>query len=115
MTFHVGQKVVCVDGSEHSSCECSGAVMPVAGKIYTIREIRINPRSGIANFHLHEIHNDLVLSEVDGLGEPYFSSTRFRPIIERKTDISIFTAMLNPSQVAVDALNTADFAREFAQ
>lgn len=85
--FRVGQKVVCVEGGTHRSRECEDAIVPVVGSIYTIRDIRVNPRTGEPNFHLHEIRNALVQSEIDGLGEPYFASTRFRPIVSRPTSI----------------------------
>ena len=85
--FRVGQKVVCVEGGAHGSSECEDAIVPAVGSIYPIRDIRTNPRTGEPNFHLHEIRNGLVLSVVDGLGEPYFASTRFRPIVSRPTSI----------------------------
>jgi hypothetical protein len=48
---------------------------------------------------LDEIKNP-VLRYTDGdVGEIPFAAFRFRPVVERKTDISIFTAMLKPSKV----------------
>lgn len=83
MTFRVGQKVVCVDDSR-----------PVVGwakqwlrkgNIYEIRSIEPD-----GDIHLIEIARES--------GTPFYHS-RFRPIVERKTDISIFTAMLKPQGV----------------
>lgn len=95
MTFRVGQKVVCVRGpiyftkAPHDVC---------VGKIYTVRELRLSRRNepGIL---VDEIHNPIHPK----IGREYgFIAARFRPVVERKTDISVFTAMLNPSQVTVD-------------
>lgn len=90
MTFRVGQKVVCVDASAIQK-----AVPLNEGAVYTIRTI-IPLRSSVrgCGIYLVEIVNLLEL----GLEVGYFSD-RFRPAVERKTDISIFTAMLKPSKV----------------
>lgn len=91
MTFKIGMKVVCVDGRRHRSSECVGAIPPSLGHVYTIREIRTNPRTGIPGFLLVEIRNNLVSSVIDGVGEPYFSSTRFRPAVSPKQQVSFTT------------------------
>jgi hypothetical protein len=93
MNFHVGQKVVCVD----SGAAADGVVMPlVKGCIYTVTGLKM-ASNGLGVF----------LAEVAPPERPGFSPTfrvsRFRPIVEKKTDISIFTAMLNPSKRSVDA------------
>lgn len=81
--FHVGQKVVCVD---------AGIWRKIANNVvYTIHSI--NADHGLW----------LRLIEVDPLGGGYLSS-RFRPVVERKTDISIFTAMLTPSKITEGVL-----------
>jgi hypothetical protein len=71
-------KVVCVKS-------CAGWDL-VAGRVYTI--------SGIGTWN-GRLHVDVAeVERVDpGLG---WRADRFRPIVERKTDISIFTAMLRP-------------------
>lgn len=75
MTFHVGQQVVCVDAAWTSLVE--------KGSVYTVEGIK---------------SDCLVLIGV-AVGRPYslrgMFKTRFRPVA--KTDISIFTAMLNPA------------------
>lgn len=64
--FHVGQDVVCVDARD------TGAV--VKGRVYRIKGIR-------------RVYLDLV-----GVGEdsiaPGMMASRFRPVVEKKTDIS---------------------------
>jgi hypothetical protein len=116
--FHVGQKVVCVDvayayrgrvvkrrdghvapfnGSLHGLCK---------GQVYTIAAI--DPPS----YPEFIQEQELVLAEIDR-GCPItrgFRASRFRPLIERKTDISVFTEMLTPStkRVKKRALVTQD-------
>lgn len=90
MTFRVGQKVVCVDAS--------GAVdpRPVKGRVYTIASARwvnacLEPGWGVTLVELPSIETDDHHAE--------FFARRFRPIVERKTDISIFIKMLTPEGV----------------
>jgi hypothetical protein len=98
MTFHVGQKVVCVK-AEWS--DLNGETAPVAGGIYTIRAIITYP-DDFAGLLLVEIIN-APRYYAEGLFECDFIATKFRPIVERKTDISIFTAMLTGSKIGADA------------
>jgi hypothetical protein len=91
--FHVGQKVVCVDDSL-SELRDLNEILPTRGTVYTIRAI---VRRGSLCFHLVEITNEPYRYQ-DGFGEVSFKAYRFRPVVERKTDISIFTAMLTPSK-----------------
>jgi hypothetical protein len=83
MTFRIGQKVVCVDAE--------GSQL-VLGRVYTIQYIhyhqcRWRGRTGDwAAVQLLEARAEL----------PFFGfcSERFKPVEERQTDISVFTAML---------------------
>jgi hypothetical protein len=100
MTFHVGQKVVCVDDYFAPSAVIPGTILPKKGDVYTVRELF--PYWGWAAIRLHEIHNPPGTYRDEGTGElveAAFPAFRFRPVIERKTDISVFTAMLKPSRV----------------
>jgi hypothetical protein len=93
--FHVGQKVVCVDDSGNWTNGFYYEI-PVKGRIYTIRDIdtRCVVFFGKAAIRVEEIilpiENTLV-----GEWEPGYSPDRFRPVIERKTDISVFTRILD--------------------
>ncbi len=83
MTFRVGQKVECIDAKYCSNCIR-------AKQVYTCLAV------------------DSVFLTVDCCakadpGIHAWYASRFRPIVERKTDISIFTAMLNPSKQGIDA------------
>ena len=99
MTFRVGQKVVCIETWVRRN-GVGDEIGPVAGEIYTIRDIGfLNPAApDVVAVLLAEIRN-AVHDYVDGRGETCFAAHRFRPVVERKTDISIFTQMLNPSNV----------------
>lgn len=81
--FYVGQKVVCVDAKPRNYGTCS----LVEGAVYTVR--RVDPKYGV---FLNEVR---ALFEHEGSG---FFEDRFRPAVERKPDISIFTAMLNTAK-----------------
>jgi hypothetical protein len=87
MNFRVGQKVVCIDATD---CELSLS----ENAIYTITSIRhpylrVDCKPGLGIFG-------------DEVARGYYS-TRFRPIVERKTDISIFTRMLTDKKIGADA------------
>lgn len=93
--FYVGQRVVCVDDSPASDgCH----VELKLGSVYTVSEA-----------HWCDIYDwgVLVIEAPRPPERPYFSpfykGQRFRPVVERKTDISIFKAMLNPSKQGADA------------
>lgn len=96
-SFRVGQKVVCING-EISDRELAdfyrseGIVFPRTGTVYTIRQIL-----WLQEFYairLEEIVNPIVEYRAITL-EHAFHVDRFRPVVERKTDISQFKAMLN--------------------
>lgn len=87
--FHVGQKVVCVDGTPPRQ-DWFGEPLPVRGNIYTVRYVHLS-RDGRCGIRLQEILN------AGGPCEPVYNIVRFRPITDRKTDISIFKRMLTPS------------------
>lgn len=77
--FHVGQKVVCVDASAAKD----GYVPPVnEGAVYTVADVEASDPSdlGITLF-------EVTLPIRRGYG-PFWKASRFRPVVERKTDIS---------------------------
>jgi hypothetical protein len=76
--FRVGQKVVCVDAR--------GTLQKDA--IYTVLGIELAP-SGRTILQVD------CPPDIGGCSGYY--ATRFRPIVERKTDISVFKAMLTPA------------------
>lgn len=99
MTFRVGMKVVCVDAKLRLLARIIAWIFRiewplVAGEVYTIQ--RLETISGEAATELAEVKN---IPEMHRC----FRLTRFRPIVERKTSIEIFTSMLSPSKQGVDA------------
>lgn len=102
--FHVGQRVVCIDAKVRfhpDEIYIFNGMEIEEGRIYTIRDI------GFDEFHPEEVVVRLV--EIyrepggDETEESGFAVDRFRPVIERKTDISIFTNILNTQRVRTDA------------
>jgi hypothetical protein len=93
MTFRVGQKVVCVDADFSMYGGKAPPNLPVEGGTYTLRGSVTN---GLCIWwRLGEISNPTRDTEL-GIMEPAFAARRFRPVVERKTDISIFKKMLRP-------------------
>lgn len=94
--FRVGQKVVAV---KRADIKTDGAASTSVkhGKVYTIRAIRTAVRTNgsvMTGLIFDEIRDDIktigyLTYEVD------YDFRFFRPAVTRKTDISIFKAMLN--------------------
>lgn len=82
MTFRVGQRVECINAGM-GALDASSFL--TKGAIYQINLVRIDgvgvPVVGLVGVSLH------------------WRASRFRPIVERKTDISVFTQMLTPQEV----------------
>jgi hypothetical protein len=85
MNFRVGQKVVCVDARGLSGKPWA---YPKKGEVYTV--------DGYAKHWMGG--EGVVLREVVNIfrGSPQpFAASRFRPVVDRKTDISTFTKILD--------------------
>ena len=105
--FYVGQKVVCVNAVEKDFRKPgvqyrNGVWLLQEKEIYTIRELLHNSH-GSPTMKLVELAD----RSVDG--DKGYNRKRFRPLVEKKTDISIFTSMLNKSvkELKQDLLETA--------
>lgn len=97
MMFHVGQKVCVVDDSTGSN----GWPVPFSrGDILTISEVDnsldFNGDNGLLFLELPRP------PKLDG-HLPSYRASRFRPVVERQTDITVFTAMLTGQPNKVDA------------
>lgn len=88
--FVVGQKVQCIKDEWESVIFNSDVPGPRRGDVVTIRAIVV-----------HEDEAYLALQEQ--FSSRGYLASGFRPLTERKTDISIFKAMLNPTRSAVPA------------
>lgn len=104
--FRVGQKVVCVyvpwPELAFELSAAFGVKLPEANKIYTIRWIG-TASDGLTYVRLVEIVNPVVGVEGFLRGECRFGVRRFRPIVTRNTDITIFKAMLTDQPERVGA------------
>ncbi len=94
--FRIGQKVICVDAD--------GANNLVLGSVYTVKFVY---SFRFTVWHTRNINGEfysvkLYEAETDP-GFSGFCSARFKPVDERKTDISIFKKMLNPKKKTVNA------------
>jgi hypothetical protein len=82
MAFHVGQEVVCIKREpwRYEKTKRPSGCGPVYGEVCTVHDFR---------------HHDgfLVFANHYGCYKPDY----FRPVVKRKTDISIFTKMLTPA------------------
>lgn len=91
MTFRVGQKVVCVDDRSGEFFVAWLNDSLVRGRIYEVCRIR------------ERVGDYATVLELTGVNEGKscngWLASRFRPVVERKTDISVFTMMLKPSKV----------------
>lgn len=96
MSFYVGQKVVCVNADPRAfnpvSCDWKPGEELVEGAIYTIRRAYVF--NSLAIVQLDEICRAQIAFDVYGENAGY-AAARFRPVVKRKTDISVFVAMLN--------------------
>lgn len=102
MTFHIGQKVVCIsDVTAHIQAYYPGSNYPRLNSIYTIRHIGADRKGALLTFS--ELDNSHFIGQtLHGFCfdmEPGFGSEHFRPIVELKTDISVFTRMLTDQKV----------------
>jgi hypothetical protein len=104
MTFRVGQKVICVDDLPRVSARNPG----IFRRFRKFRDLDHNLNKGDVytvtglDSELDVIKNERFLTlHVDGAWhfghrEIGFPSYQFRPLVEVKTDISVFTEMLTP-------------------
>jgi hypothetical protein len=93
MAFYVGQRVECIDDGWRRPNPWVTR-FPKKSEIFTIREIFISKDDGRTQC----LRLDEIQCGVCRLGnEVGFEASSFRPIVERKTDISIFESLLNPA------------------
>lgn len=84
--WHVGMKVCCVKSAPYLQ----------VGTVYTVAEVEIRtdgPYQGSLFLCLQEI------GETEVAKRFFYWRGYFRFVVDRKTDISIFTAMLDPTRV----------------
>ncbi|PAQ03699.1 hypothetical protein LRP31_25620 [Mesorhizobium mediterraneum] len=111
LDWKVGDQVVCVDtwARENDGNGYGDEVGPIAGQIYTIREIGfLHPTIHRLQVRLFEIENVVHRYNDIGMWEQTFYASRFRPVQKRSTDISLFRALLNPTPEQAEQFIKAD-------
>lgn len=100
MSFRVGQKVVRVKGQRgdamFSGLARSDYSYPEYGEVCTVATINHWPRGAIITLREHD--NSHLMARYCATYEPGFAAKCFRPVVKRKTDISIFTKMLDDAR-----------------
>jgi hypothetical protein len=100
--FYPGQKVVCIDAKERPGFYWHReADRLVEGNIYTVTGYQ-------HDFHAHGETYDLVFLQEARNKSTYrrndtggYRAVRFRPLVEKKTDISAFTKLLKTKELEV--------------
>jgi len=88
--FNIGQRVVCIDNK----------VRPQSAYPKILKKLKVN---GI--YHIVKITQGglgVCIAEIETPNGSDFFSDRFRPIVERKTDISALEKLLNTKKHKVD-------------
>ena len=113
--FTVGQKVLAVkkvspterDIRMVEAAKRAGVIFPKPGEVYTIRDIftaaRIDGEVVVCVRVAEVINNPQMRFNTGFVGEIGFNASCFRPLVQRKTDISIFTDMLIEQKQPVQA------------
>ncbi len=94
--FQPGQRVVCIDDDWRflmANVEC-----PKKNSIYTVARVTFNETVQLPYITVREINSDRVETFL-GLANIFWLATNFRLLDDKKTDIAIFTAMLNPTRI----------------
>lgn len=108
VNFRVGQKVVCIDDGRYIAIRVArSGILRFLPHPFTLLDHNLN-RGDVYSITKIEFRNDAETAEpvpllsVDGARhfehpDTGFLPGQFRPLVEKKTDISVFTALLNPS------------------
>lgn len=100
MAFRVGMKVCCIDDVVHTEwhrpdIKYIGNLDGLRkGQVYTVRGMFMDHTEGRTMLRLVEIERNIWCGFEVG-----YSPLRFRPVVERKTDISIFQKLLVHSEM----------------
>lgn len=86
--FHVGQKVVCIDDTNFTHKNVGDTVM--AGRIYVIRGFDRYVRKSVRGIYLNGVYCRARRGGRGNGEELSWKPYRFKPLTERKTDISVF-------------------------
>ena len=97
MAFYRGQKVVCIDDVAKTEWPRNGVL--VKGRAYIGREVGINvigePGLRLYGLELTSEPGTIGFYSLKPFRDNFYRADRFRPIVSRKTDISVFTKLLD--------------------
>jgi hypothetical protein len=110
--FFVGQRVSCTNDRNWPTPRDFGdysPILPVRGRVYTVRAILRRPEWDEGGLHLVEIVNPVRLRRSRAF-ELAFRQSRFRPL--RATNIDLFLEMLEPAPepMRIELINIASVA-----
>lgn len=103
MSFHVGQKVECVDDKPNTATAWDRkTIPPIKGSHYIVRDVgpTVYGEPGL-KVHGAELTGDFVAKTGTKFHDYFFVATRFRPLIEKK--LSTETGMAILRKIAQDA------------
>lgn len=95
--MHIGQKVEFIGPGKWVGWPPHLA-RPLHGVVYTVRSLYIDPFYGAEGIRLNELSRETICGGGHTL-ECGWARHEFRSIVELKTDISVFTKMLQPELV----------------
>jgi len=99
VNFRTGQKIICVDAAARPFRSWGQTESLSEGRVYTVRAAFM--RKGTPTLWLDEVERD-ARARVQWGDDVGYGAWRFRPVVERKTDISIFTKMLKTREHAIN-------------
>jgi hypothetical protein len=105
-----GRKVVCIDDGpwDNLIARYFGLKAPKANDVLTIRSVQVAPCCEAIDLRFLELqnkewHSHCICGTCFGAYEPDFPVFCFRPLDDRKTDISVLTSLLTPVRTKEDA------------
>lgn len=96
--FEIGEKVICVDDKCHANTPMKGKKHPGIdkGKVYTIAGFAANGYIFLEETFNNWFYNDhLGIVQLKGVEDGGWRKSRFRKLLKKKTDISIFHEIRN--------------------
>lgn len=90
MAFYPGQKIICIDADSGRGDWFGDG--PVKGQVYTFKRYS-RDNKGFEVIHLYELERCEGAKRLWGPNAGY-GAFRFRAIVEKKTDISVFNKLL---------------------
>ncbi len=97
MSFRVNQRIICIDDTTPGCLAWKKDEALVKGRIYTVRRCFVWPNDGTLILWLNEVCR-CKSAQMEWGRDIGYGAYRFRPIVERKTNIEIFQRLLVPTE-----------------